>query len=501
MASGMENESLAIKLAYQLTSNQILFCHWKSNIHLAAGIAGKTDLDVLIDEESIDIFGTVAKSLGFLKVKSRSWGEFPQVEDWVGHDSTTGAMIHVHLHSILVTGVQYVKHLYLPWSDYVLAHLVVDQHSGWPKPIPELEFVILLVRAWAKKSPKSRLCASARPHKGVVDELFFLQRQCSWRAVKKVLDDLDLSISAPHQAILAQERLLTDDELSIISKSLYKQLVVHYRLPWLTTVRLSWAKRSAHYAHLIFDRYVAPVQCRKALGVSGAVIALIGSDGSGKSTISADLVKWLRFKLDAHYVYMGSGSGQAGFLNYIRNRAVSYAKKWRKKEGAISGAQKALVRTEPRSLAKLAKLFDLWLLFRKFFVLSHAHRLKNRGSIFIADRYPQSSVQRMNDGPLQQDGEGFAWAADLEKRLFQKIEGINPTLVIKLNVSPEVALARKPDHSYTNLRMKSASIEHIQFRNSDIISIDANLPYEVVLAQIKAKIWMHLIARSDANLI
>ena len=37
------------KLLDALEENNILYCHWKSNEHLAVSMAGDTDLDVLFD--------------------------------------------------------------------------------------------------------------------------------------------------------------------------------------------------------------------------------------------------------------------------------------------------------------------------------------------------------------------------------------------------------------------------------------------------------------------
>ncbi|HWL90278.1 MAG TPA: hypothetical protein VNP90_02835, partial [Actinomycetota bacterium] len=42
------------RLLDDLADHGVRFCHWKSNEHLAAGLAGRTDLDLLVDADQID---------------------------------------------------------------------------------------------------------------------------------------------------------------------------------------------------------------------------------------------------------------------------------------------------------------------------------------------------------------------------------------------------------------------------------------------------------------
>ena len=46
----------------------------------------------------------------------------------------------------------------------------------------------------------------------------------------------------------------------------------------------------------------------------GFIVCIIGADGSGKSTLTIEISRWLKFKLDAIPIYMGSGDGANFFL-------------------------------------------------------------------------------------------------------------------------------------------------------------------------------------------
>ncbi|MCV4821040.1 hypothetical protein OFM15_33690, partial [Escherichia coli] len=59
----------------------------------------------------------------------------------------------------------------------------------------------------------------------------------------------------------------------------------------------------------------------------GLVIAFVGSDGAGKSTVTREIRKWLRYKLDVHGYYMGSGQGSTRLLDKLRHAFKPKTKK------------------------------------------------------------------------------------------------------------------------------------------------------------------------------
>src|SRR5690606_11391307 len=50
---------------------------------------------------------------------------------------------------------------------------------------------------------------------------------------------------------------------------------------------------------------------RRRLPEGGVIIAVLGADGSGKSTVTAELARWLGAQLDTTRIYFGSGQGPA----------------------------------------------------------------------------------------------------------------------------------------------------------------------------------------------
>lgn len=148
---------LCPELPHLLARHGVRFAHWKSNHHLDAALAGETDLDLLIDPADAKAFRRAMAEAGGIKIVSQPWASYPQVEDWLLADAETGGFVHLHVHQILATGLKRVKHLFLPWTENVLAHLRNDATTGWPIPEAELELLIPLIRTWAKMPPSRRL--------------------------------------------------------------------------------------------------------------------------------------------------------------------------------------------------------------------------------------------------------------------------------------------------------------------------------------------------------
>lgn len=468
---------LCLELPQLLAGRGVGFAHWKSNHHLDAALAGETDLDVLVAPADAQAFAGVMAEAGGIRIQSQPWASYPQVADWLLADPDTGSFIHVHVHEILATGLKRVKHLYLPWTDYVLAHLRQDPSSGWPIPEAGLELLVLLIRIWAKMPPWRRWF-SPRVPSHIMAELRWLEAQT---------DSARLQEAAIALGVASNVTLPFPDEASVIgqARSLYGQVKTHYRMSWpmalwrgaLLNLRLLLTKLQLKWA--------GPTRYRKVLEGRGAMVALIGSDGSGKSTLSATLNTWLRYKLDVHRVYMGSGDGGAGWLNATR-RAVAQALRRKKLVKSTASPREA---KQKGFTFKAYRLFDLLLLRRKLKYLRISRRLADHGSVILLDRYPQQQFNGISDGPRQQDGNGFAWAARAERQLFDEAARLGPDMVIRLHIDPKTALARKPDHDAAMIARKCAIIDALEFPQAVDVVVDAALAPERVALAAKTAIW------------
>lgn len=211
------------------------------------------------------------------------------------------------------------------------------------------------------------------------------------------------------------------------------------------------------------------------------VIAVVGCDGSGKSTLSHDLILELAKKRKIEWVYLGQSSGN--IADWIRSLPVV---------GAAFG--RYLVRKAERTHSKEASppdtltavvifLLSLWRThkFRRML------KLARRGTLVITDRYPQAEVPGFYfDGTGLNEKNAQTWLARLlltrEKRLYLWMASHRPTLLIRLNIDAETAHARKPDHKLAMLREKVRVIPTLNFNGTPILDLNGRDPYPQVLA-------------------
>jgi hypothetical protein len=220
-------------------------------------------------------------------------------------------------------------------------------------------------------------------------------------------------------------------------------------------------------------------------------VAVLGSDGSGKSTLSAELERRFaaRGRATAH-VYFGSGDGPSSLLRWPLRRAR------RVLLGAKGGSERkgAMERRHPQTLGTARAVWALTLAQEKRAKLRRAGRARRGGVLVICDRYPQVEFPGANDGPLL-----TAWSsapsrlrralAAWESRPYQLAHHTPPDLVLRLHIDQPTAERRRPDHDPSYLRRRREMVPQLRFPGArlGVVELDANRDYpEVVEAAERA---------------
>ena len=210
------------------------------------------------------------------------------------------------------------------------------------------------------------------------------------------------------------------------------------------------------------------------------LIAIIGSDGAGKTTLAASLCAALHGE-GAAYAYLGLGSGTLALKiqawpvigPVLARRLTAKAKQARTKGERIPGTLTALV-IYVFSRKRVRR-------FRQMLAL------RTLAGLVICDRYPQLDVAGFYDGPglsaARPANRFTAWLAQREIRLYQRMVSYRPTLVIRLNIDADTAFARKPDHNLALLRQKVQATPLLRFNGARIVDVDARQPMDAVQAQ------------------
>jgi thymidylate kinase len=275
------------------------------------------------------------------------------------------------------------------------------------------------------------------------------------------------------------------------------------------------ARRPAWQAtYLKFRRRVGLAVRRRLRGTpakyqlagGGAMIALVGGDGAGKSTALEGLHEWLSRSFDATRVHMGKPDWSLATL-IIRGMV---------KAGQVVGlyppattlettlAQKSLVSPGyPWLLREACRARD------RYHTYLRARRFAAQGGLAILDRYPISRVEIM-DGRLSkrfveqlatgpQAGQLLSprptsrltrTLVEAEERYYRQVAC--PELLIVLKVDPEIAVQRKTEEDADSVRRRSTAIWETDWERMDACVIDASKSKEDVLAELKSLIWSEL---------
>jgi thymidylate kinase len=360
----------------------------------------------------------------------------------------------------------------LPWLNIFFTHLKMDPLTGWPVPIPELETIVLLVRIHASllHDKESIPVKKQKELRTLLSHVQVRRFQELCRELQlNVPGNLDLEISNIMQG-------LSDATIFRMSSLLYHQLpgCVKASRP------MSTLKTLYYKCFLTVNRYAGrftpPVQLKKTIAAGGKIMALVGSDGSGKSTLCNELIKWLTFKIDAHYFYFGR-----------RPFIKSYGRTLFSKTGFLFNNT-----VIARYFKKLAgHLFYILLIQKKIKMLRLGKRLSKKNSVVMCDRFPQKDIMGYFDGPGLQSKKN-TWLRRLEMKQFNKLGATGADVVFRLNISPEIAGRRKPEHNYTMIERKCMHLSGISFGQAKVIDVDAGQSYEQVLLDIKRKVWENL---------
>ena len=211
------------------------------------------------------------------------------------------------------------------------------------------------------------------------------------------------------------------------------------------------------------------------------VIAVVGCDGTGKSTLTADLLAYLQSKGVAERRYLGLVSGEMGdkikllpiFGVWLEQHLSAKAQRAQDMKQKLPGTGTAII----------MYILSLWRV-RQLKLVMH---LSQRGVLVIADRYPQAEIAGFRyDGPgitvTSEDNWLLRKLAARELKLYQWMAQQKPALIIRLNIDAETAHSRKPDHSLAELRDKISVMPRLNFNGTKLVDIDARAPYSEVLA-------------------
>ena len=482
---------LLLTVLDDLHRQAVSYCYWKSSKRIEEVLAGDGDLDLLIARHDQHRAQAILLGRGFKLFPSVAMRDHPAILSYLGYDEPSGRLIHLHLHFRLIVGERLHKNYRLPWEESVLARAILHPTLPLRMLDPASEAVLLGVRACLElrrldpvtfRGWRTTLARFALDRKGLAETLD--QAQLAGRASELLGNDLGAMLAGAiyGEGSFEDHRLQTAIRRHFAPHRAYNALEARLR----SAVRaIHWAAGGLNKFYLHLPRPWS----RRAPG-GGCVVALIGIDGSGKSTVSAAIRTWLSSEIDVIPVYFGTGGGRPSLL--LRPLKL------------IAPLLKPLLRTKPRgsSHGKVSKaspglLYSLLLMVwaavvarEKRTKLLAARRAASRGLVVVTDRYPQNEIRGFNDGPLLTR---LAWAPSWLRRweasAYTLAQRLPPDLVIKLIVRPETTARREPEMDPAVVEKRIEAIPRLAFSGARIVSVNAEQPLADVVRAVKQEVW------------
>lgn len=493
---------------------KILYCHFKSNNRVFDGLVGATDLDILIDRSQYIQAIEMLSRCGFKRFCGSGLISYPAVEDFLGFDQETGKLVHLHLHWQMIAGEPHIKGFRLPWERLLLATRKWDEKNHIFVAAPEIELLLLLTRAALKLRYRDRfrfMLGRTYFHGSMMREYEWLSELADHDKASLIVQELLGNDTAEVVKKLLINRKITDRDIFAFRKAAMPTLCRYRTYSSLGALVARWRRELCKKVFQAGKRFGWNNKVlRRGPAAGGVVVALLGADGSGKSTHAHGLCKWLNWKADVMYVYLGSGSGPRSLsrrlldlMKLLAYRAwqVLYGCKQEfpdepvlpRKTNPKAGSDK-LLHEKPALQRAWIVLWSLILAKEKLDKVQKAFRARNRGMVVIADRYPQNQIKGYNDGPLLDDLKNLSglwnYAYRREVRIFNKMLMLQPDLVIKLDVTLDTALERKKDTPPDMLQRKIKAVQHLNFSpQTKVMTIDGTVPLKQVSLEVKQAVW------------
>lgn len=506
----MNENHIMYKLFKAFELNNVLYLHFKSNTNLCDSFKGKGDFDVLVDKNEIRKVETLIIENNGKRHNPTRVGNYSGVDNWLVFDEISGVIYHLHLHYQLVTGKQFVKDYVIPWNNLLFETRIKDPEFGIYVTNPNVELLLLAFRNVLKAKFLDyfkKVIGNYRLDNSTRREWDDMYRKSSESKIKEFLINICPKDADDFSRILMKSNLSSSDFLFL--HRTVRQVMKPYRRygafeAMFRTFLFQLDYRFTKYWNRKMDgQFIA----KKISLQGGLIIAFVGVDGAGKSTVSNEISKWIGKKIECKRIYMGAGeeSGMnliTAIKTFLKSRPKNSKKKKPLKNADLTTkplAPKINLFQHPCSfLSILLKMHMINRVQKKNYNrIKQIYRYKHNGGISVLDRWPQIEKENINDGPKvvgYSDRLVDSWftrrSLRLEKKYLGIVKTIKPDIIFKLNISLDACMNRKEEHtSREYFENKIKELKELNFQNAKIIEINAEQPYEEEILLIKKVLW------------
>jgi len=492
--------SPSTELAKQLLARldeSVAYCQVKSDHSVARDAADSGTLDLLVDPSGVGRATTILADMGFREAVD-SYGPRPSsVWNYYGCDTSTGTMVHVRLFSRLSTEESFSESHRLPIADMLLEN---TEHLGaGRRPTKAAELVYFVLRTFTRYGSVLDVARLARDRKALGAEFRWIESGCSIQDALALLErycpQIDEGlflgcVSALHNDASLGRRIL---------------LARHVRRRLAAYAVLSPLGRLAAYVGFLtswFWRKSTGRTTGKVWHSGGAVIAFVGPDATGKSTLVGETARWLRNACPVEVAHLGKPGSSPWTLPLNMALGTVRALRGRRERWKPDAEPRQAGTRSPRVgwSSLLYALRAIVLAFDRRRAVRRTWLSATRGGVVVCDRYPTSVLDAMDGPRLRPDLEVrglrsalYARLARLEHRLYRDLP--QPDVLIRLTVSIETAQRRnrardKADkHTEQELESRHQSLGSWATRSDRCRDVSTEGSLEETLSRLKPVIW------------
>jgi thymidylate kinase len=482
---------LVTNLCKELRTNKVSYCHWKSNANIDRSASGENDLDLLVGRSSVQQFTEILMRSGFKQAFDRPGGQLPGVLDFYGYDQVAQKYAHVHAHYQLIMGHDATKNYHIPIERQYLESIIEDRFFNIPAP--EFELIVLVIRLMIKHSTWDVvLLGSGNLSDGERKELDYLQGRISQprmiELLKSTLPCIDESTFSNCLQSLTQKRSLLFRIRA--GQELRRQLRANARRPQASDILLKvWHRFADGIRRRVFHS-----STKKHLAGGGLMIAIIGGDGSGKTTAINGLFEWLSEEFEIKRLHMGKPSWS--FTTILVRGVVKIGRMLHLYPFLKEGSEYTISTLTPSFPGYQWLIREVCTAHDRYLVYKSGRRFATNGGLVLCDRFPIPAIKIM-DGPQVErvtrdikSNKVISLLAKLEEKYYRQI--LLPDLLITLRVDPEISVQRKTDETPDSVRSRASEIWNVDWSKTPAHIVDASKSKTEVLSDLKALIWSWL---------
>jgi thymidylate kinase len=470
----------------RLDAEGIRYCVWKGSVRLGANLHGHGDLDVLVHPDDLPSFRRLLGEHRW-RQPTPTGPHRPHTEDHFLLDEATGQLVHLDL--LLGSELPDAGRVAVApcWRD-----LLLDGRRAGPGgiavPDPAAEAALLLVRLAAAARPWHRV-VSPIGRRSLVDRRAELETLLAATSPRAVLEALSRVAVADVAAARAALERTTWPHLLRFRESLVTRSPGRERGRVRDRLEHAWRFQARVICHLGRVYLHRPLCPRRGLPQGGLIVAVVGTDGSGKSTLVHQLIGTYDPKFDTLGLYLGSGDGRSSLLRLPLKLVRDLVRPPKRTPSVASSPHR------PPLLSAERAVWALVLAHEKHVKLRHARRARDRGQLVLCDRYPQTQIPGELDGPLLAAWADAPWRAlqllaGVERRAYDFAACTAPDLVLSLDVDAATAAARRPGLDVAYLERRATFLRSLRWGpRTRVEIIDATAAPEEVLRRASRTVW------------